>query len=138
MTQNLKIYTDGGARNNPGPGGIGVVIYDEKGKVIKTHKEYIGEVTNNQAEYSALVKGLELASKLTKGNLECYLDSELVVKQLSGHYKIKNGDLRDLAFQARQHESKFQSVRYKHIPREKNELADKLVNEAIDASLRSA
>lgn len=124
-------YTDGGARNNPGPAGIGVVLYDENKKIIETHKEYIGEATNNQAEYRALVKALELAEKYSPRAIECFLDSELVVKQLNKEYKVKDPSLQvlynqilDLAI--------FKNISFKHVRREQNKLADKLVNEAID------
>jgi ribonuclease HI len=142
----LIIYTDGGARNNPGPAGIGIVIYDANKKILEKHKEYIGEATNNQAEYRALVKALQLAEKYMRsdsrlrGNdkrleIECFLDSELIVKQLNKEYKVKDPDLQvlynqilDLAI--------FKNISFKHVRREQNKLADKLVNEAIDEAQR--
>ncbi|MEK7447801.1 MAG: ribonuclease HI family protein [Patescibacteria group bacterium] len=134
------IYTDGGARNNPGPAGIGVVLYDEKKKIMETYKEYIGEATNNQAEYRALLKGLELAEKYMDSRLrrndkgveiECFLDSELVVKQLNKEYKVKDPDLQVLYSQILDLVI-FKNISFKHVKREQNKLADKLVNEAID------
>ena len=90
----LVIYTDGGARGNPGPAGCGAVIFDENGKsILATHKKYLGEQTNNFAEYSAVVLALEEAKKFGAEELQLFLDSELVVKQLNGEYKIKNQDL---------------------------------------------
>lgn len=130
----IKIYTDGGARNNPGPAGIGVVIKDEKGIILESHKDYIGEKTNNQAEYAAIIKGLELA-KEKADIVECYLDSQLVVNQAKGVYKVKNSDIRELLFKLKTNEAPFKEVTYTLIPREQNKEADKLVNEALDEEL---
>lgn len=127
----LIIYTDGGARNNPGPAGIGIVIKDETGNVLETHKEYIGEKTNNQAEYEALIKALELAKDKAE-KLEIFLDSQLVVNQVKGHYKVKNADIRNYLFKIRTLEQNFEDISYNLVPREENKLADKLVNQAID------
>ncbi|NIM47519.1 MAG: reverse transcriptase-like protein [Candidatus Aenigmarchaeota archaeon] len=132
----LTIYTDGGARGNPGPAGIGFIIYDEDGKILKKHKEFIGKATNNQAEYLSLVKALELAQTFSKEKIECFLDSELVVNQLKGQFKVKNSEIRDLIFKVRILEPKYKSVDYQVIPREKNKEADELVNKAIDEALR--
>lgn len=132
----LNIFTDGGARNNPGPAGIGVVIKDEKGNIVETHKKYIGEKTNNQAEYEALILALEKSSN--KGdNLKCFLDSQLVVNQATGVYKVKNAEIRELLFKVKNLEQTFNQVQYFHIPREQNKEADKLVNEALDEHLLS-
>lgn len=131
----LIIYSDGGARGNPGPAGIGFVVYDENHKVLKKYKESIGERTNNQAEYLALIKALESeASKEIE--VECFLDSELVVNQLKGLFKVKNSDIRDFVFKVRSLEPRYKSVDYKLVPREKNQEADKLVNQAIDEALK--
>lgn len=130
--QKLVIYTDGGARGNPGPAGIGVVIYNEAGKLIKTHSEYLGERTNNEAEYEAVIKALELAQKLGAERVEMFLDSELVARQLNSIYKIKEPRLQQLLIRVRNQETKFKKVTYQNVPREKNKLADQLVNEAID------
>jgi len=127
----IIIYTDGGARNNPGPAGIGVVLYDENKEIIETYKEYIGEATNNQAEYRALLKGLELGEKHAPKEVECFLDSELVVKQLNKEYKVKDQSLQFLYNQILDL-SIFAHVSFKHVRREQNTLADKLVNEALD------
>jgi len=132
--QKLIINTDGGARNNPGPAGIGVVFSDEKGEVVATFKEYIGEATNNVAEYKALVLALTKAQDFEADEIECRLDSELVVKQLTGQYKCKETALQDL--KARVLElAFFKPIKYVHVRREFNKLADKLVNEAIDEAL---
>lgn len=134
MTDKLIIYTDGGARGNPGPAAIGVAIFDVANthNPIKTLSLYLGETTNNQAEYKALIAGLEEAKKLGAQELVCFLDSELVVKQLTGLYKIKEAGLKDLAMDALRLKNTFTQVEFKHIPREKNKLADQLVNEALD------
>lgn len=131
----LKIYTDGGARNNPGPAGIGIVIYDEQNKILKTYKEYIGIATNNDAEYRALTKALTLAAEITKDELDIYLDSELVVRQLNGIYKVKEPRMKALFDEVRVLSMGFKNIKYTHIKRGLNKLADSLVNEAIDEAL---
>ncbi len=133
----LIIYTDGGARGNPGPTGIGVVFLDKNGKVLEDFSKFIGISTNNQAEYKALIFALDLAhKKYSPQSIECFLDSELVVNQLKGLFKVKNSQIRDLIFKIRILESKYKSVNYKVIPREKNKEADKLVNKAINGKLK--
>ncbi|MFA6454254.1 MAG: ribonuclease HI family protein [Patescibacteria group bacterium] len=128
----LTICTDGGARGNPGPAGIGAVILDEKGDAAAEISEYIGEATNNQAEYKALVAGLAKAKELGALELEVFLDSELVVKQLNREYRVKDKQLAPLFVQAYNISLGFKKIVFKHIRREKNELADKLVNQALD------
>ncbi|MBX4187736.1 MAG: ribonuclease HI family protein [Candidatus Doudnabacteria bacterium] len=128
----LILHTDGGARGNPGPAGIGVVIADDKGKVIKLIKEYVGEGTNNQAEYKALLKGLKEASAMNAEEVICNMDSELVVKQLTGLYKIKEPGLQVLASEVLSLTGKFKQIKFHHVRREKNVEADKLVNEVLD------
>ncbi|MBX4191522.1 MAG: ribonuclease HI family protein [Candidatus Doudnabacteria bacterium] len=128
----LIIYTDGGARGNPGPAAVGVVIYDAGHKELERYEKYIGTTTNNQAEYRALLAALEIATKLGAESIVCHLDSELVVKQLTGKYKIKESGLASLAADALRLTSKFEVVDFVHIPREKNKLADQLVNSALD------
>jgi ribonuclease HI len=126
-------HSDGGARGNPGPAGIGVVISDETGKELKGIGEYIGETTNNQAEYKALIRALTEAAAMGVTEVTCYLDSELVVKQLTGLYKIKEAGLQELAMEAIKLKNKFSSVSFKHVRREQNKRADELVNQALDA-----
>lgn len=128
----LIIHTDGGARGNPGPAGIGVVIYDEDKKVIVEISRYIGETTNNQAEYRALLAGIEKAKDLGCEEIAFYLDSELVVKQLNREYKVKHPDLAPLFVKIYNTTLNFKKVTFQHIPREKNKEADKLANEAMD------
>ncbi len=124
------IHTDGGARGNPGPAGIGAVL-DLNGQQ-HTFKQYIGEATNNVAEYSAVILGLEKALELSAEHVDVFLDSELVQQQLVGNYKVKNPELGKLFVKVWNLQQKFKKVTYTHIPREKNKIADKLVNEAID------
>jgi ribonuclease HI len=129
----LIIFTDGGARNNPGPAGIGVVIFDENEKeILGKHKKYIGETTNNQAEYKAVVLALEEAKKMKAEEIEIRLDSELVCSQINGEFKLKNKDFQDSFIKIWNLRQSFKKSVFKHIPREKNRLADKLVNQAID------
>jgi ribonuclease HI len=125
------LFTDGGARGNPGPAGIGFVLTVSDKETI-LHGAYIGETTNNQAEYKALLAGLERAVKEGVTELECFLDSELVVRQLRGEYRVKNAELQPLVAQVRQWQQKFSVISFTHVRREKNEMADKLVNQAID------
>ncbi len=130
LKNNAELYTDGGARGNPGPAGIGVVlkVKGQKSKVKKT----IGTATNNQAEYQALIAGLELARTEQVEDLKVFMDSELIVKQMRGEYRVKNADLKPLFAKSLALTNKFNSIAFHHIPREKNKEADKLVNEAID------
>lgn len=130
----LIINTDGGSRNNPGPAGIGIVFSDESGEVIAKFGEYIGEATNNVAEYSALVYALKKAKDFEVTEIECRLDSELVVKQLNGQYKVKDAGMKRWYDQV-QELIFFRPVKFVHVRREFNKLADKLVNEAIDNHL---
>ena len=124
------LHTDGGARGNPGPAGIGVVLELDQDK--KTFKKYIGESTNNQAEYQALILGLTEAKKAGASEVDCYLDSELVVKQLKREYKVKNEGLAPLFIQVWNLSQQFKKVKFFHVFREDNKAADQLVNEAIN------
>lgn len=126
------LYTDGGARGNPGPAAVGVVLYDQSGKEQKRLGQVIGNTTNNQAEYKALIAGLEQALKLGATEVVCHLDSELVVRQMQGKYKVREPGLLSLAPQVFRLMGKLKHVQFVHVPREKNKLADKLVNEALD------
>lgn len=130
----LIINTDGGARGNPGPSGIGVVIRDENSNIFAEYKKYIGEATNNVAEYRALILALEQSSGIVPlpEMLEVRMDSELIVRQMQGKYKIKEPTLKLLASDVLKLIHNFDSVVFKHVPREQNKEADKLVNEAID------
>lgn len=126
-----KLFTDGGARGNPGPAAIGAVLY-EGTKVIGQVSQTIGETTNNQAEYSAVIAGLELARQNKIKELHCFLDSELVVKQLNRNYKVKDKGLAKLFVKVWNLSQSFKKITFSHVRREKNKVADKLVNKALD------
>jgi len=128
----LSIHIDGAARGNPGPAGIGVVIADANGIVVKNVDKFIGHATNNVAEYTALITGMEKARSLGCKELIINTDSELVAKQLGGEYKVKNAVLKDLYNKAVQLLDGFEQVKVNSIPREDNRAADKLANKAID------
>lgn len=130
--QRIKIFTDGGARGNPGPSGIGVVIYDINDNLIKQKSEFIGHATNNQAEYKAVIAAFELLGQDKPSEINFFLDSELVVKQLKGEYKVKNKDLAPLFLKIHNNIVLHKKVTFKHIPRELNKEADKLANIAMD------
>ena len=129
-----KLSTDGGARGNPGPAAYGYVLEAEDGTVLDARGQTIGVATNNVAEYRALIAGLEKAVELEIDELEVVSDSELLVKQMQGEYRVKNEALRELNDEANALERKLGRVRYKAVRREHNELADKLVNEALDGA----
>jgi ribonuclease HI len=128
-----KLSTDGGARGNPGPAAFGYVLEAEDGHVLAAHGEAIGRATNNVAEYRGLLAGLAKAAELGVTELEVISDSELLVKQMQGEYRVKNEALRTLWEEASELERHFDRVRYSAVRREHNELADRLVNEALDA-----
>jgi ribonuclease HI len=133
----LIIYTDGGARENPGPAAIGVVITQE-GQILKKYDEFIGETTNNEAEYQAVIFALKKVKllfgkkKAKQMEIEVCLDSELIVRQLNHQYKIKEENLQPLFIKVWNLMLDFCQVSFKHIPREKNKEADRLVNQALD------
>jgi ribonuclease H / adenosylcobalamin/alpha-ribazole phosphatase len=129
-----RLSTDGGARGNPGPAAYGYVLEADDGTVLDARGETIGVATNNVAEYRALLAGL--ASALDRGieELEVVSDSELLVKQMRGEYKVKNETLRDLVDEAESLARKLRRVRYTAVRREHNALADRLVNEALDSA----
>lgn len=128
----LIIFTDGGARGNPGPAASGVVIFDEHKKILGEYSEYLGETTNNQAEYRAIILALNKASDLKGTKIQIYSDSELIVNQLNRKYKVKDAGLSTLFVQVWNLAQKFDSIEYHHIPREKNKLADAQVNICLD------
>ena len=129
-----KLFTDGGSRGNPGPAAYAFVLEAEDGTVLDARGEAIGVATNNVAEYSALVAGLERAVDVGVDDLEVVSDSELLVKQMRGEYRVKNRALQDLFLDASRLSRKIHRVTYTAVRREHNELADSLVNEALDAS----
>jgi probable phosphoglycerate mutase len=128
-----RLSTDGGARGNPGPAAYGFVVESDDGHVLAAHGERIGRATNNVAEYNGLVAGMRKAADLGVTELEVVSDSELLVKQMQGEYRVKNEALRALWEEATDLERRFRRVRYTSVRREHNELADRLVNEALDA-----
>jgi ribonuclease HI len=127
-----RLFTDGGARGNPGPAAFAYVLEAADGTVLDSRGETIGEATNNVAEYRALVAGLGRAGELGIDELEVLSDSELVVRQMRGEYRVKNEALRLLSLEARRLAGEIGAVTYTAVPRERNELADRLVNEALD------
>ena len=129
-----RLWTDGGARGNPGPAAFGYVLEAEDGHVLAAHGEAIGVATNNVAEYRALIAGLGKALELGLSELEVVSDSELLVKQMTGEYRVKNEALRGLWSRAVVLAKQLGNVRYTAVRREHNELADRLVNEALDAA----
>ena len=127
------LYTDGGSRGNPGPAAFAYVLEAGDGTVLAAHGETIGVATNNVAEYRGLVAGLAKAVELAVPEVEVVSDSELLVKQMRGEYKVKNEALRDLSLQATRLSRQLEKVEYRHVLRAQNELADSLVNEALDS-----
>ena len=147
MTQNnsekIIIYTDGGSRGNPGSAGIGVFITNEKGKMIKEYSCFLGVKTNNEAEYEAVIFGLQKIKallgkdKIKSVNIEVRMDSELVARQLGGIYKIENEKLTPLFLKIWNLKMDFGRISFKHIPREQNKEADRLANEAMDGNKKT-
>jgi len=129
-----RLWTDGGARGNPGPAAFAYVLEADDGTVLDARGEAIGVATNNVAEYSALVAGLARAVEAGVRELEVRSDSELMVKQMRGEYRVKNRDLQSLFLDASRAAREIGPVTYVHVRREHNELADRLVNEALDAA----
>ena len=128
----LRLYTDGGARGNPGPAGLGMVIEDDQGMRLWGGYRYVGTATNNKAEYLALIEGLRRAAEWRPDRLEVYMDSRLVVEQVAGRFKVKNEDLLPLHRQVKQLLGGFPDVTVSYVPREKNRGADALANRAMD------
>ena len=135
MTNYLKIYTDGGARGNPGPAGIGAIAYDKNGEAAFTVSEYLGETTNNQAEYQAIIRAMEIAREKGARELDMFMDSELAVKQLNHEYKVKNQGLAPLFLKIHNLTVSFDRVKFTHVRREQNKEADRLANEAMDRAV---
>jgi len=140
----ITIYTDGGSRGNPGPSAIGVVYVNEKEQIIKEYSEYLGDkFTNNEAEYSAVIFALKKFKALfgkeiaKKSEVQIKSDSELLVKQLNGEYKIVNENIQPLFLKIWNLKIDFLKVKFKQIPREKNKDADRLANEALDAKAKT-
>jgi len=128
----IHLYSDGACRGNPGNGGAGAVLTDETGVIVASLKKYLGICTNNVAEYQALILGLEEALKRKTSCLCIHLDSELLVRQIQGTYRVKQAHLKPLIFRIREMLSNLDGYKVEHVYREKNKLADQLANEAID------
>jgi len=136
----IIIYTDGGSRGNPGPGAIGVVFYNEKKEIFKKYSEYLGDdITNNEAEYQAVIFALKkfkqlFGKKLAKNTeIEIRIDSELLVRQLEGEYKILEPKIQNLFLTLWNLKTDFKKIKFKFIPRKRNKIADELVNDALDS-----
>jgi ribonuclease HI len=130
----ILIYTDGGARGNPGPAAIGVLIYTYHGRLLESHREYIGKATNNVAEYTAVITALRQAGKFSDHDIYCHSDSQLIVNQLSGTYAVKEPHLQELLRKVRELEKQFKKVTYTYLPRTDPRigLADSLVNRVLN------
>jgi ribonuclease HI len=138
MLERLILYSDGGARGNPGPAAIAYLAVTETGQVIKADSRFIGEATNNQAEYNALIAALEFAIAFKAQEVMCHLDSELVAKQLKGEYSVKNLELQELWRKAKLLKSSFKQIRFINVPRTNPYIvrADALVNQILDNQAR--
>ncbi len=132
-----SVRCDGGSRGNPGPGAYAFVLADASGQVVEARGEYLGTVTNNVAEYRALIAGLESAAQHGAPKLMVYMDSELVVRQMTGEYRVKNAGLKPLHEQARATMSQLPAVTFRTVRREENAAADRLVNETLDRARSS-
>jgi ribonuclease HI/probable phosphoglycerate mutase len=128
----FNLYTDGACRGNPGAGGAGIVLTDERGNTVSAVKHFLGHCTNNVAEYRALIHGLDEALSRRCGKLRIYLDSELLVNQIRGRYRVKNAGLLPLMREVRERLARLDAWTVEHVYRERNKLADALANEAID------
>jgi len=141
--EKIIIYIDGGSRGNPGPSAFGVILCNSKGDISKKYSEYIGKATNNEAEYQGLIFALKKAKayfgkeKIKKMGIELFSDSQLLVKQMNGEYKVLNSKIQPLFLTAWNLKIDYKNIRISFIAREKNEEADKLVNQALDAQTKS-
>lgn len=127
------LYTDGGSRGNPGPAGSGFVLRDASGALVCVSGHFLGEATNNQAEYDGLIRGIEAAHVRGCRRLEVRTDSQLVVRQMTGRYRVKNAGLKELHTRAQAHAASLEYVRFVHVPRAENAEADAAANSAMDA-----
>lgn len=135
MSNVIKMWTDGGSRSNPGPAAIGIVLKDGD-SIVYESGEFLGHsVSNNQAEYQALYRGLVKAKQMQHTNIHCYLDSQLVVEQVNGRYKVKDAGLREWWSKVQELLNNFTNWQVSYVPRAQNAHADKLVNQALDEVL---
>lgn len=130
---NAKLYTDGGSRGNPGKAAAACVLYDENNKTIDAKGSYLGIATNNVAEYKGIILGLNTAIKNNIKHLDCYMDSELIIKQINGQYKVKNLELLKLYNNVKELVKQFEKISFTHVVRSKNKQADMLVNKVLDS-----
>lgn len=132
----ITLFVDGASKGNPGPAGIGVRV-ESNGELLKEHCAYIGRATNNTAEYQALLKGLEIARELKAGQVSVISDSELVVRQMNGEYRVKNAALLPLFQDAQKRSKYFDAFQIRHVPRSENKHADRLANQGIEQKAES-
>jgi len=130
----LQVYSDGASRGNPGVSAIAYMILDEETRMLRRYSSYLGVRTNNQAEYEALLAALQSASEFDYDEVECYLDSELVVKQLNGQYKVRNDNLKALWLQIQKYKQRFSKISFTYVPRTNSQIqeVDRLANLALD------
>lgn len=131
----FKLFTDGGSRGNPGPAASAAILRDETGKTVNQIGIFIGNATNNEAEYKGLIFGLDMVAKMDIKEIDCYLDSELVVKQVRGEYKVKNENIKGFFVILKEKINNFNKITFTHIPREQNSEADALVNKVLDSTV---
>lgn len=133
-----RVYVDGASHGNPGPAGIGIVILNSEGRVLREHREFIGvHLTNNQAEYMAIIRALDLCSSIfSSGVLHVFSDSELLIRQLNGIYKVRSLNLKSLFIEVKRREKLFTTVHYHHVSREHNKKANELANKAVEEGLK--
>jgi ribonuclease HI len=129
----LKLFTDGGSRGNPGPAASGAVLKSVSGETIASVSKYLGRTTNNQAEYTAIVIGLQKARQLGASTVQVYMDSELATKQLNGEYRVKDSEIAKRFVEVKNLVAQFDRVSFTHVRREKNTEADAIVNKCLDA-----
>ncbi len=134
ILEKIFIYIDGGSRGNPGSGAIGILITNKRGQISYTHGGYSGKVTTNQAEYTGLLKALKNVSGHFHGEVSCFSDSELMIRQLNEKYKVKNPDIRKLFLEVKELEKEFEKISYTHVYRENKNIiiVDRLVNKTLD------
>lgn len=132
--EEVKLFSDGGCRGNPGPGAIGLLIMGRADQELDKRAECIGNTTNNRAEYNALIRGLDLCAKHTRGHVVCFMDSQLVVNQMTGTWRLKNEELRSLYYEVRKRELAFKGVTYQYVERTNPYMkkVDRLLNEAFE------
>jgi len=133
-SKKIFVYTDGGSRGNPGHSAIGILITDSDERIIYKHGEYIGEATNNISEYTALIKALKNSSENFHGEVSCFSDSELMIKQLNGEYKVRNPDIKERFLRIKELEKEFEKIEYTHVRRENKNIiiVDGIVNKVLD------